>query len=322
MLESRTPRQPLAPLSAERFAEIFSAYIQMSDEKQRMIASYTDIIGPRVQSVLSKGGRDKLNVFDLACGNGQTITMLIGKIIDGGLPADRIKLTARDAAFEMVNQYEKNVRNAFPDIELDLSLGDALFCVEEKWTCRADIALLSHAAYHVEPTELSALVSRVSSLLVSSGVGLISLLRDDSDFQIIQDRFVGAFERNSDSHLSVKTPSFGYLDRSVKSVPQLAAITEVLPYEASLWLPISLGQFESFKSEILAADSSRPLDPQFSATKGLLEFILHRDWDSLASSGRLNEFLTLVASMIKINHIYDDERARLQLGGASLVVRS
>jgi ubiquinone/menaquinone biosynthesis C-methylase UbiE len=311
-----TTSRPLYPISSERFSVVFPSYINASDEKMQMIKSYQEFFTEN-QYFDKWNSKAKLQIVDLACGNGQTAIQLL-ESLKSLLYHDNIEVYASDIDATMVTQYQESIKRKYPNNAIIVKEEDALRNQLYGVNGKADLTIVSHALYHISPTEISLVLKNISNTLNENGLALISLLSEESDFQIIQNNFVSKFDNLNQSHLVVRTPTFSMLLNEIdKDIP-----FTIIPYSATLTLPVLKADFAKFKEWLLKPDVNNQNEKQYNKAKELLEFMLHRDWASLETSGKLKDFLELIELLIDKNQATEKGFATLDLSGATLVIYS
>lgn len=309
----------LTPLSSERFSQIFPVYISSSDEKQQMIESYARLFAHLSKERWSLSAQPLL-MKDIGCGNGTTTELFLESFRKYFL-GQQLHISAIDADSIMLQQYQQRINaNLVEGSTCSTETGNGF--QTQSNSPLYDLVLVSHSLYHTTPDSLPDIIKSIQQRLKPSGVALLSLLSDDSDFQVIQDCFVKERTAEQRNHLSVDAPTFDVLKTAAQSTELVSETYFVIPYEATLTLPIHSDDFEAFTAwAFQKIDAGHSDNPPFEMTKALLEFMLHKDWESSNAGGVLGDYLELVSKLIKLNGPSPESgNARLTLNGATLVL--
>jgi SAM-dependent methyltransferase len=310
--EVKAPALDLAPLTSERFGVIFPDYIGASDEKRQMLASYDELFD---SLFLQRDKNSILSLCDLACGNGETTRMLLQALEKRHSRA--IEIFARDKDPEMVKAYSTFIAEKKENVFCLLEQKDAFANLPN---CFADITFVSHGLYHITEEQVPGVLSSIHRTLAPHGMALISLLSEASDFNVIQNNFVSKLQNAEASHLKVSISSMEMLSNAAQGSPDVLENSQIIPYNASLFLPITQSDFSNFRDWAISETAeNQPVN--YTKTKNLLEFMLHRDWASLAAAGHLPDYLDLIQGLLHSDSEDKGGQVVLNLAGSTLVLK-
>lgn len=310
-VNTSSKRLSFKSLNQEKFDRIFPVFLNNTDEKQKMIESVEPFF-----SDLQKKSLDKrtLSILDIGCGDGFTAYKFF-KMIKKNFPKSTIQVIAIDNNNLQLSTYKNRFagdKNIFVETENIDVFSKGIPNTFKK----ADITLVSHSLYHASPQKLDLIIPSIYNSIKNDGVAMISLLKDSSDFSIIQEKFGNIVTSEEETNpVSVKLID---IEKTIKTNKPISEKSEIIPYNAYVYFPKGQKNWETFKKWQIKNHKQKPKTANNQKTLDLLEFILHGDFEKLRQNSQLESFLSTIDKMFIKNS--SNETPKINFNGENILL--
>jgi len=179
-----------------------------------------------------------------------------------------------------------------------------------------DLLVASHSLYHAPVGNLKMIIPAISTSINDSGLAVISLLKDNSDFSKIQRKFGRYVTAEGETNpVSVEMKD---INEVIKNNPKIASKTFKNSYKSYVYFPEISGGFETFKNWQLYASLMPAPNKESQLTLDLLEFIVHGDFEKLRKANQLANFLKTVEQMFEKNGKSSLNQWRINFNGENV----
>lgn len=297
-------------LKQEKFDRIFPAFLENTDEKDQMTNGMEDVFLALKKSD-EWSNKKEIKVMDLGCGDGFTSSKIYA-MIQKFFPDLKLKVEAfdnnRQQLLGFLSRFSKsesiNVKTQEADVFSRISQGED------------DLVIASHSLYHAPVDNLKEIIPAMYASTSHQGLTIISLLKDTSDFSVIQRKF-GRFV-TSEGETNPVSVELKDIKDVIQSSSKIKPNSLAKSYEAYVYFPKIDGGFETFKNWQLHAQKEPAPNKECQLTLDLLEFIVHGDFDKLRKANRLDSFLKAIEKMFAKNGCSAEGKPRINFNGENV----
>jgi len=298
-------------LSQVKFNRIFPVFLANTDEKDRMVRGMRPIFADRLSS---KWRSNNLRILDIGCGDGFTASKIY-ESIHSLAPNKKLSVRAIDNNSDLLKAYRSRFEGQSGFGEIKTEQKDIFS--QGNFEDNADLEIISHSLYHAQKENLGTIITSIHDSLKKGGVAVISMLKGDSDFNIIQKRY-GHHVTNA-SETNPVGVTLDDIKKEIASHPKIATKTTFEPYNAYVYFPQKhFGDFEKWQK--IAPQKPAP-NPEAQKTLDLLEFIVHGDFENLRKNKVLGDFLTTAAYMFGENGHSASGAPRINFNGENIFIK-
>lgn len=294
-------------LNQAKFNRIFPVFLANTDEKAQMIDGMRSVFRQKLTA-------PHLDVLDIGCGDGFTAGQIYDSI-QNLHHAKRFSVVAIDNNQSLLDAYSSRFDGKTGFDKVETQKRDIF--AEADFRQEADLEIVSHSLYHAPRENLGRIIQSTYDSLKKGGVAVVSMLRGDSDFNVIQ-RNYGKYVTDSNETNPVGV-TLDDIKKEITANPKIAANTSFAPYKAYVYFPKN-SYADFFKWQLATPQAPAP-NPNAQKTLDLLEFVVHGDLEKLRQKRALGNFMATVSNMFSENGRAPTGENRINFNGENIFIQ-